>query len=156
MEISRKCAVVVELLRRKACVLPEFWVLQQSVVAGVCKHAALLWEFTAARGMPRAGSLCLWWSPTYRAASTGQDICEEQQGSRAGPGLMPPLCRTCACRQLSPAHGSSGLPQKQCLTGQSQYQLCNTTWQLRLIFCETFPPYISISFFIYRRIYTFI
>lgn len=56
-------------------------------------------------------------------------------------------------RCLQAAHESSGLPKKQCLTGPSQHQLCNTTWQLRLIFCGTFPPYISVSFFIHRRSY---
>lgn len=56
----------------------------------------------------------------------------------------------------SPAHRSSALPQKQCLTGPSQHQLCSTTWQFRLIFYGTFPPHVSISFFIQRRRYRYV
>lgn len=77
------------LLCRKVCVLPELWDLQQSVVADVCKHAALLRGFTAAWRMLRAGSLCLWWSPTHRAASMGQETCEDQQGSWSLPHTSP-------------------------------------------------------------------
>lgn len=140
LEISRWSVVVVEPSCRKTCMIPDLWDLQQSVVAGVCKSAVLLWEFTAAQWMPRTGSL---WP------------CEEQQGGRTGPCPMDPLLRPVPVGS-SPAHRSSALPQKQCLTGPSQHQLCSTTWQFRLSFYGTFPPHVSISFFIQRRRYRYV